>query len=105
MKGRQSRKGLAPCLTNAGNVFRIPLCAGMAVHISVMPKRKRFALRRFFSMPAVPAGIPERQQGFSISKEETMSTAYEPKAIEKKWQDIWQGEKAFAATEDYTKPK
>ena len=34
-----------------------------------------------------------------------MSTAYEPKTIEKKWQDIWQEEKAFAATDDYSKPK
>ena len=34
-----------------------------------------------------------------------MSTAYEPKQIEKKWQDIWSREKAFAATDDYTKPK
>lgn len=34
-----------------------------------------------------------------------MSTAYEPKQIEKKWQDIWMEEKAFAATTDYSKPK
>jgi leucyl-tRNA synthetase len=34
-----------------------------------------------------------------------MSTAYEPKQIEKKWQEIWQNEKAFAATTEYTKPK
>jgi len=34
-----------------------------------------------------------------------MSEAYNPKAIEKKWQDIWEKEKAFAATNDYSKPK
>ena len=30
---------------------------------------------------------------------------YDFAAIEKKWQKIWQDEKAFAATDDYTKPK
>ena len=34
-----------------------------------------------------------------------MSKRYEPQDIEKKWQKIWQDEKAFAATDDYTKPK
>ena len=34
-----------------------------------------------------------------------MSEAYNPKAIEKKWQDVWEKEKAFAATDDYSKPK
>ena len=34
-----------------------------------------------------------------------MSKRYEPQNIEKKWQKIWQDEKAFAATDDYTKPK
>ncbi|MGN0315648.1 MAG: leucine--tRNA ligase [Fusicatenibacter sp.] len=34
-----------------------------------------------------------------------MSKKYEPQKIEKKWQKIWQDEKAFAATDDYTKPK
>ncbi|MCI8401074.1 MAG: leucine--tRNA ligase [Lachnospiraceae bacterium] len=34
-----------------------------------------------------------------------MSTAYEPKQIEKKWQDVWDEERAFAATDDYTRPK
>ena len=34
-----------------------------------------------------------------------MSTNYNPKEIEGKWQKIWMDEKAFAATEDYTKPK
>ena len=33
-----------------------------------------------------------------------MSKRYEPQDIEKKWQKIWQDEKAFAATDDYTKP-
>ncbi|KIR03341.1 Leucyl-tRNA synthetase [Lachnospiraceae bacterium TWA4] len=30
---------------------------------------------------------------------------YNPKTIEKKWQKIWEDEKAFAATNDYSKPK
>ena len=31
--------------------------------------------------------------------------AYNPKTIEKKWQDIWEKEKAFATSQDFTKPK
>ncbi|SFG41295.1 leucyl-tRNA synthetase [Lachnospiraceae bacterium C7] len=34
-----------------------------------------------------------------------MSNVYNHKVVEKKWQDIWDNEKAFAATNDYTKPK
>ena len=34
-----------------------------------------------------------------------MMTAYEPKKIEPKWQQIWNDEKAFAATDDFSKPK
>ncbi len=34
-----------------------------------------------------------------------MSKPYDPKQIEKKWQGIWDVEKAFAATDDYSKPK
>ena len=34
-----------------------------------------------------------------------MSKAYEPKEIEKTWQKIWEEEKAFAATDEYSKPK
>ncbi|MBO4476763.1 MAG: leucine--tRNA ligase [Lachnospiraceae bacterium] len=34
-----------------------------------------------------------------------MSELYSPKNIEGKWQKIWEEEKAFAATNDYTKPK
>ncbi len=34
-----------------------------------------------------------------------MSNPYSPKKIEAKWQEIWMKEKAFAATDDYTKPK
>jgi len=34
-----------------------------------------------------------------------MQRAYNPKEIEKKWQDIWDNEKAFQASMDYTKPK
>ncbi len=34
-----------------------------------------------------------------------MSYSYSPKDIEKKWQKIWEDEKAFAATTDYSKPK
>ncbi len=37
--------------------------------------------------------------------ENGMDKVYAPKRIEKKWQDIWDNEKAFAATNDYTKPK
>lgn len=34
-----------------------------------------------------------------------MINNYEPKEIEGKWQKIWQDNKAFAATNDYSKPK
>ena len=34
-----------------------------------------------------------------------MATVYDPKVIEPKWQARWAAEKAFEATEDYTKPK
>ncbi len=34
-----------------------------------------------------------------------MGTAYSPKDIEKKWQEIWDAEGAFKVGEDYTKPK
>ena len=34
-----------------------------------------------------------------------MATTYDPKVIEPKWQARWAAEKAFAATDDYTKPK
>ena len=34
-----------------------------------------------------------------------MDKVYSPKRIEKKWQGIWDEEKAFAATNDFTKPK
>ncbi len=34
-----------------------------------------------------------------------MSQVYNPKVIEKKWQKIWDEKKAFAATDDYSKPK
>ena len=34
-----------------------------------------------------------------------MATTYDPKVIEPKWQARWAAEKAFEATEDYTKPK
>ena len=34
-----------------------------------------------------------------------MSAVYNHKTVEKKWQQIWQDEKAFAATNDYSKPK
>lgn len=37
--------------------------------------------------------------------ENGMNKVYAPKRIEKKWQDIWDTEKAFAATDDYSKPK
>ncbi len=34
-----------------------------------------------------------------------MAEVYNHKAVEKKWQKIWDDEKAFAASDDYTKPK
>ena len=34
-----------------------------------------------------------------------MSNTYNPKAIEKKWQEVWEDEKAFAVGTDYSKPK
>ena len=34
-----------------------------------------------------------------------MATTYDPKVIEPKWQARWAQEKAFSATDDYTKPK
>ena len=34
-----------------------------------------------------------------------MSQSYNPNEIEKKWQKVWDDEKAFAATNDYSKPK
>ena len=37
--------------------------------------------------------------------EEEMEKVYNPKEIERKWQKIWEEEKAFAATQDFTRPK
>ena len=34
-----------------------------------------------------------------------MSEVYNHKVVEKKWRKVWDDEKAFAATQDYTKPK
>ena len=34
-----------------------------------------------------------------------MAREYEPKQLEKKWQDIWEQEEAFVVGTDYTKPK
>ncbi len=34
-----------------------------------------------------------------------MATAYNHKVVEKKWQKVWDDNKAFAATDDYSKPK
>ena len=34
-----------------------------------------------------------------------MATAYNHKVVEKKWQKVWVDNKAFAATDDYSKPK
>lgn len=34
-----------------------------------------------------------------------MKSSYNPKEIEKKWQKIWDEEKAFAASSDFSKPK
>ena len=32
-------------------------------------------------------------------------TKYDFRSVEKKWQDIWEKEKTFECTEDYSKPK
>ena len=43
---------------------------------------------------------------FHLYKEEkTMSVPYNHKVIEKKCQKVWHDNKAFAATDDYSKPK
>ena len=43
---------------------------------------------------------------FHLYKEEkTMSVPYNHKVIEKKWHKVWDDNKAFAATDDYSKPK
>ena len=34
-----------------------------------------------------------------------MATTYDPKVIEPKWQARWAKERAFEATDDFTKPK
>ena len=34
-----------------------------------------------------------------------MSVSYNHEVIEKKWQKVWDDNKAFAATDDYSKPK
>ena len=34
-----------------------------------------------------------------------MSEVYNHHVVEKKWQQVWDDEKAFAATNDFTKPK
>ena len=59
--------------------------------------------RKYTAFP----GHDRSSQIFQITagKEQIMSQSYNPKAIEKKWQQIWEDEKAFAATDDYSKPK
>ncbi len=44
-------------------------------------------------------------QKSSAEMREKMAQPYNHKVIEKKWQDIWDEERAFAATDDFTKPK
>jgi len=39
------------------------------------------------------------------STEHSSAERYSPKKIEKKWQDIWEKNKAFAASDDYSRPK
>ena len=34
-----------------------------------------------------------------------MAEVYNHKVVEKKWQKVWDDEKAFAASDDFTKPK
>ena len=38
-------------------------------------------------------------------EEKKMAELYNHKVVEKKWQKVWDDEKAFAATDDYSKPK
>ena len=38
-------------------------------------------------------------------RREKMSELYNHKVVEKKWQKVWDDNKAFAATDDYSKPK
>ena len=54
--------------------------------------------RKYTAFP----GHDRSSQIFQITagKEQIMSQSYNPKAIEKKWQQIWEDEKAFAATDD-----
>ena len=40
----------------------------------------------------------------SKNKEDYMSELYNHKVVEKKWQKVWDDNKAFAATDDYSKP-
>ena len=40
-----------------------------------------------------------------INKEEIEVETYNPKVIEKKWQNIWQAEDAFKVGTDHSKPK
>ena len=40
-----------------------------------------------------------------IYLEDYMSELYNHKVVEKKWQKVWDDNKAFAATDDYSKPK
>lgn len=47
----------------------------------------------------------ERLFLFVDRRENDMTTAYLPKNIEKKWQEIWENEEAFKVGEDRTKPK
>ena len=42
----------------------------------------------------------------NIKEENTkMAELYNHKVVEKKWQKVWDDNKAFAATDDYSKPK
>ncbi len=41
----------------------------------------------------------------SARKGHSMEKVYNPKEIERKWQKIWEEERAFAATDDYSRPK
>ena len=48
----------------------------------------------------------QRQSHFAPqNKEDYMSELYNHKVVEKKWQKVWDDNKAFAATDDYSKPK
>ena len=54
-----------------------------------------------------PSSLYETEDFFvgKEREEKKMAELYNHKVVEKKWQKVWDDEKAFAATDDYSKPK